>query len=137
MKCIICGKELSKYQRKYCCPKCAQIAYITGKSSPKTNYENQVSNLWVYFKKSFCFVGQRFNPKQAWKARIFISACYELGYTPNSIARGLKKDHATILYHHKMASEEEKEIAREFLNNKKTYIYKEKKKPIRPAGFSY
>ena len=137
MKCIICGKELNRFQRKYCCVRCAQISYKSGKSEPKINSEIQVRELFSYFKKAFDFNGERFIPTQAWKARVFVFACYELGYSPNSIARGLKKDHSTILYHHNQASDKEKKLSCDFLKDTHKYRYINNIKPLRPEGFHY
>lgn len=140
MKCVVCGKKLSGNKRKYCCGKCAQVGYNTGKSQPKINTEYQVRELWGYFQRAFDFNGQRFIPSQVWKARVFICACYELGYTPNSISRGIKKDHSTVLYHHRRASDEEKMLASDFLKDSKKYRYINKIKDIQsiyPQGFHY
>ena len=138
MRCIICGKVLPENKRKYCCTKHARLGYLSGVANPKTNTEEQVRDLFDYFKRSFDFDERKFR-SESWKGRVFIEACYMLKYSSCSIARGLSKNHADILYHHKKVSLEEKELAREFLNDKKNYVYKKEIKPksIYPEGFSY
>lgn len=140
MKCIVCGNELKKPQRKYCCKKCAQIAYLSGMSQPMVNNEKQVRELWVYFKRSFDIKSDRFGSLSVWKLRVFVCACLEMGYNINSISRGIKKHHSVILYHKKRALENEKKLASDFLKDSKKYIYINDLKPkkiIYPEGFHY
>lgn len=140
MKCIICGNELKGMKRKYCCMKCAHIAYNLGLSQPKKNTEKNVAELWGYFKRAFDMVDDKITSSNAWKMRVFVSACYELGHSPNSIAKGLHKDHSVVLFHHKKASEKEKQIASEFVKNTKHYRYINKintEKSFYPVGFHY
>ena len=143
MKCIVCGKNLTGHKRKYCCPRCAQIGFISGLAKPKDNTEAQVKDLYEYFKVAFNVSKDRFSSLTSWKARVFIKACYKLGYSASSIARGLGKNHADIIYHYNKASDKEASIAKEFLSDIKNFKYEEPVEPekperkIYPEGFHY
>lgn len=135
--CIMCGKKLKGRHVKYCSLKCAQKGYYTGKAKCMTNTEKQVRELFVDFQRAFDFYEKRFRQSIAWKARVFVCACFDLGHTSSSIGRGIHKDHATVLLHHRKAKEEEKKLAQDFLKNPKTYKYVDKSKQIYPDGFHY
>lgn len=140
MKCIVCGKEIIGRKRKYCCIKCAKIAYQVGLSKPKENTEKKVFELWQYFKRAFDMESDKITSSNAWKARVFVCACYELGHSANSIARGLHKDHSVVLHHHKKANDREKQIASEFVKDTKHYRYINKLNTVAsiyPVGFHY
>ena len=138
MKCIVCGKKLPKYKRKYCCYQHAQKGYKQGLSTTKTNTENKVKELFVDFQKAFDFHKERIGSNDSWKLRIFIRACYLLNHTPASISRGINKNHADILHHNNKVSFIEEEIAKEFIKNPKKYEYiGTKPKNIYPKDFSY
>lgn len=139
MKCIVCGKNLTGHKRKYCCPRCAQIGFISGLARPKENTALQVQELFGYFKRGFNFNESKFRG-EVWKGRVFIWACKLLHHSPNSIARGLCKNHTDILYHLKRVKDEEKRLAEDFIKDSKHYIYindLKPKKSIYPEGFHY
>ena len=135
MKCIICGNELKGKKRKYCCNACAQKAYVLGLSETKANTEVQIRSIWNDFNKAFN-VSEKITASNAWKMRVFVEACFIQHHTANSIARALNKDHATVLHHHKKASEREKQIAAEFIKDTKHYKLNTDKS-VYPVGFHY
>lgn len=139
MRCVVCGRKLKKHKQKYCCQKCAQVGYKKGLARSIDNTEKQVAELWGYFKRAFDVGEEKIGSLNAWKMRVFVCACYEMGHRPNSIGRGMKKDHSVVIYHHKRVSEEEKKIALDFLKDSKNYIYINKLRPksIYPEGFHY
>ena len=140
MKWVVCGREIKKPKRKYCSMECAQKGFKQGKSRHILNTENQVRELWGYFQRAFDVEQGKVIPSQAWKVRVFVWACYGLGYTPNSISRGMEKDHSTVLYHHRKVKDGEKKLAEEFLKDSKSYRYINKIKDaqsIYPKGFHY
>ena len=136
MKCIICGKELTGKKMKYCSMECAKKAYVLGLSETKANTEVQIRSMWNDFNKAFD-VSEKITATNAWKMRVFVEACYIQHHTPNSIARALKKDHATILHHKKKVQEKERLLAVQFLKDPKNYKYGKVGKPVYPVGFHY
>ena len=136
MKCIICGKELTGKKRKYCSWKCAKIAFAIGLATPQENSEKKVAELFELFKKAFN-MEEKITSLNSWKIRVFISACYERKYSANSIGRGIKKNHATVIRHYQKLKESEKKLALEFLKDPEHYRYYSQPKPIYPKGFHY
>lgn len=135
MKCIVCEKELVGRQRKYCCAKCRTLGQQLGYSEEYKDNSKSVEVLYRRFKKSFKIEKERYNPKIAFKIRVFVCACMKLGWSITSVSRGIKKDHATILYHLRRIKENESRLADEFLSNDK-YSYNERKNYY-PEGFTY
>lgn len=130
MKCIICGNELTGAQSKYCCKRCQQIGYKTGKSVTRVDTSKKVSDLYKRFLSAF-------RPKtyhgngNGFYIRVFVSACVSLGYSDRSIAKGIGKERSNISRHRLKIQENEKRIAKDFLENK-NYVYGSKYN-----GFSY
>lgn len=130
MNCIICGKELIRKQRKYCCPACAQAGYKLGKSDHYIDTSARVAKLYERFMEAFgnpIFYGTG----NGFYIKVFVAACIEKGYSDSSIAKGIKKDRSTICKHRINITDEEKRIAKEFLSDN-NYVYGSKYN-----GFSY
>lgn len=122
MNCIICGKELTGRRRKYCCAKCAQIGYLTGKAETKPNKSKEVSVLYERFLKAFNYPKTYNGNGNGFFIRVFVAACLECKYSDGSVAKGIGKDRSTIARHRMKVNEKEKAIAKEFLENK-NYVY--------------
>ena len=131
MKCIVCGKKLRGNRYKYCSSKCAQKGYKQGKAMRIVDKSVAVRDLYEDFKKSF-LVGTSYHCKDGGtKIRTFVCACLSLGYSITSIAKGIGRDHSTISHHKYNITEDEKRLAKTFLEHK-DYVYGSKYN-----GFSY
>lgn len=142
MKCIICGKELTRKRKKYCSMKCAQQGFILGKSTHFKDDSKKVSILYDRFSKSFNCHDIRYKcafhfKNGGLKIRTFIAACLELGYSQQSIAHGIGRDHSTISRHRYRITENELNLAKEFLSNNNYVFEKPSFKEIYPEGFNY
>lgn len=142
MKCIICGKELTGKRKKYCSMKCAQKGFILGKSTHFKDDSKKVLSLYKRFSDSFNCYGLEskciFHRKNGGlKIRTFIAACLELGYSQQSIAHGIGRDHSTISRHCYRITEKEINLAKEFLSNNNYVFEKPTIKKIYPDGFNY
>ena len=130
MNCIVCGKELTGNQRKYCCPECAQAGYKLGKSYHYIDTSSRVAKLYERFMEAFgnpIFHGTG----NGFYIKVFVAACVENGYSDSSIAKGIRKERSTICKHRIRLTDEEKSIAKEFLADN-NYVYGSKYN-----GFSY
>lgn len=129
VKCIVCGKELTGNQQKYCSPKCALKAFKQGKATPHINQDKKIEELYKQFKNVFWI--DKFNHLTnvtGWKLRVFSYLAIRLkGYSISGTARATGKNHSTIIHHLKGVKPEEKEIAYTYLETKtfnNTFNYK-------------
>lgn len=127
--CVICGKELTTKQMKFCSKDCARVGHdIPGLKSRHIILDERYKECtkeFTRFIRAFSFVnGIRLNDKMLSKLRIFSCAMREKHLSADLIGKVTNKKPSTIKYHLKQITEEERFYANQFLTNTK-YKYNE------------
>ena len=109
-------------QRKYCSKRCQQSGYKNGLSKQKPDTSKRVAELYERFQMAFNHKTGFHGNGGGFFIRVFVAACVFNGYSDNSISKAINRSRSTITKHRLKLLEEEKEIAKEFLENK-NYVY--------------